>query len=805
MLVPDRNPSTPVTSNSTKKRSTISKQRKSKKVRNDLDDNDLSKDGENSLSQSIFDDQSSSRTPLTGQKITDCQLPRGTVLTDLNDEGDDNIDDQQIQGDSYQIKKFHEPEACEQTHHIIIPSYSAWFDYNSINSIEKRALIEFFNSKNRSKTPEIYMAYRNFMIDTYRLNPNEYLSVTACRRNLAGDVCAIMRIHAFLEQWGLINYQVDADLRPTPMGPHSTSHFTLLGDTPAGLANKGIQRENVASKQIADLKQEAKREERDVESTLGLRTDQYNKKLNLNTKTKTKDWLDQEILLLLEGLEMYKDDWNKVCEHVGTRTQDECILKFLQLPIEDPYLEGNGSATGSLAYPTIPFSQSGNPVMSTVAFLASVVDPRVASAAAKAALEEFSKMHDDAPPTVTTEGNKEIDEDSTSKPTELNSNNNEESSQIKQEKIDIIDEKNTNEDQSRPIEHNENEEMQTNNDESLVSSSTVPKPTTQQDQQDPRKLLAAEINDRDIQAAAASALAAASVKAKYLASIEERKIKTLVAQVVEMQIKKLEIKLKHFEELESIMDREREMIELQRQQLLQERQQYQFEQIKTSEVKHRPLLNDKPSSSSPPPQVSSSHIVNGNDTHLQSEESMDSQQSDASPAQILLRNEGSTLETSTASSLPNEKMLIENTGIFSDNNSEVFDEQDECSMSPSSSSSPSFFYSRNQPSAYRTIGNSLKNLRKYRLNDTASGTTGNSSSRRRHQSDEDKRPYQCSICFKRFKHKHHLKEHERLHSGEKPYTCDKCGKRFSHSGSYSQHINQRNKYCRPDERNVDFD
>ncbi|CAF4690272.1 unnamed protein product, partial [Rotaria magnacalcarata] len=62
-----------------------------------------------------------------------------------------------------------------------------------------------------------------------------------------------------------------------------------------------------------------------------------------------------EILLLLEGLEMYKDDWNKVCEHVGTRTQDECILKFLQLPIEDPYLEGNGSATGSLAYPTIPF------------------------------------------------------------------------------------------------------------------------------------------------------------------------------------------------------------------------------------------------------------------------------------------------------------------------------------------------------------------------------------------------------------------------------------------------------------------
>ncbi len=84
-------------------------------------------------------------------------------------------------------------EACEQTHHIIVPSYSAWFDYTCIHEIEKRALPEYFNQKNKSKTPEIYMGYRNFMIDTYRLNPGEYLSGTACRRNLPGDVCAIMR------------------------------------------------------------------------------------------------------------------------------------------------------------------------------------------------------------------------------------------------------------------------------------------------------------------------------------------------------------------------------------------------------------------------------------------------------------------------------------------------------------------------------------------------------------------------------------------------------------------------------------
>ena len=95
-----------------------------------------------------------------------------------------------------------------QTHSIILPSYSTWFDMHKINGIERKALPEFFNSRNRSKTPAVYKDYRDFMINTYRLNPIEYLTVTACRRNLAGDVCAIMRVHAFLEQWGLINYQV---------------------------------------------------------------------------------------------------------------------------------------------------------------------------------------------------------------------------------------------------------------------------------------------------------------------------------------------------------------------------------------------------------------------------------------------------------------------------------------------------------------------------------------------------------------------------------------------------------------------
>merc|ERR1711935_1068903 len=95
------------------------------------------------------------------------------------------------------------------------------------------------------------------------------------------------------------------------------------------------------------------------------------------------------------------------------------------------------------------------------------------------------------------------------------------------------------------------------------------------------------IKDSKLQAAAASALSSSAVKAKHLAAVEERKIKSLVALLVETQMKKLEIKLRHFEELETTMDREREALEYQRQQLIQERQQFHLEQLKAAEFRAR--------------------------------------------------------------------------------------------------------------------------------------------------------------------------------------------------------------------------
>lgn len=83
-----------------------------------------------------------------------------------------------------------------------------------IHQIEQESLPEFFGSKHPSKSPKIYVNYRNFMINAYRLNPNEFLTLTSCRRNLVGDVGTLMRVHRFLNKWGLINYQVKPQFKP---------------------------------------------------------------------------------------------------------------------------------------------------------------------------------------------------------------------------------------------------------------------------------------------------------------------------------------------------------------------------------------------------------------------------------------------------------------------------------------------------------------------------------------------------------------------------------------------------------------
>ncbi|XP_062975873.1 SWI/SNF complex subunit SMARCC2 isoform X2 [Elgaria multicarinata webbii] len=705
---------------------------KSKRGHREEEQEDLTKDmdepspvpnvEEVTLPKTVNTKKDSESAPVKGGTMTDLDEPEDESMeTAGKDEEENNAGNK---GEQTKNPDLHEDNVTEQTHHIIIPSYAAWFDYNSVHAIERRALPEFFNGKNKSKTPEIYLAYRNFMIDTYRLNPQEYLTSTACRRNLAGDVCAIMRVHAFLEQWGLINYQVDAESRPTPMGPPPTSHFHVLADTPSGLVPlqpktpQGRQSDSDTkagrkSKEIEDLVTETVKGKPEMQTTasqqmlnfpdkskekppdmqnFGLRTDMYTKK-NAPSKSKaaasaTREWTEQETLLLLEALEMYKDDWNKVSEHVGSRTQDECILHFLRLPIEDPYLEDSEASLGPLAYQPIPFSQSGNPVMSTVAFLASVVDPRVASAAAKSALEEFSKMKEEVPTALveahvrkveeaakvtgkadpafglessgiagttsdelerigeggergafrasareapsldlaqcavgTKKGaetqetraglasglelslNRLAQEESCTDENRAEPPPSEEKKEVKEQREGALEEEAKEKlgevprkEEEKSKEADGEKEMDKSDGDTVADGEKEKEPKDGQEE-GPKDLAETEgerktkverdIGEGNLSTAAAAALAAAAVKAKHLAAVEERKIKSLVALLVETQMKKLEIKLRHFEELETIMDREREALEYQRQQLLADRQAFHMEQLKYAEMRAR--------------------------------------------------------------------------------------------------------------------------------------------------------------------------------------------------------------------------
>ena len=97
---------------------------------------------------------------------------------------------------------------------VKFPESAKWFKQDEIHDIERNSLPEFFNGKYPSKTPEIYKKYRNFIIDLYKQNPSIYLTATACRRYLSGDVNGIMHIHSFLQKWGLINFKLDPKYKP---------------------------------------------------------------------------------------------------------------------------------------------------------------------------------------------------------------------------------------------------------------------------------------------------------------------------------------------------------------------------------------------------------------------------------------------------------------------------------------------------------------------------------------------------------------------------------------------------------------
>lgn len=230
-------------------------------------------------------------------------------------------------------------------------------------------------------------------------------------------------------------------------------------------------------------------------------------------------WTDSELLLLLEGLEQFDDDWTEISEHVGTRTREECVLKFLSLEIEDKYLETEPTPSGNVAMGIlashdgpVPLNQIDNPVMSVVAYMAALSDPSIVAAAAGKSVDAMKEN-------LRQQIEKPVNGDSKGKGKEKESSGNGDSMDI-----DIQQE-----------------------------TTTTTTTTT-------RTSMLASIP-----------LAAAAARSQALTSHEEREMTRILSASVNATLNKWELKLTQFNEMEAMLQAERRELERSRQNLFLDR------------------------------------------------------------------------------------------------------------------------------------------------------------------------------------------------------------------------------------------
>ncbi|MDP2434741.1 MAG: Myb-like DNA-binding domain-containing protein [archaeon] len=259
-------------------------------------------------------------------------------------------------------------------------------------------------------------------------------------------------------------------------------------------------------------------------------------------------WTQNETLLLLEALETHKDDWDQVAEYVGTKTKEQCISHFIRMPIEDPYLEsqfdhvvsGHG-VSGSVP----PLSLGNNPVMAIITFLATAVDADIGAAAADAALKVI--LQKTAPPRAAQPSSSQV-------------------GTLAQPSGESLPPSSSSSSSSSPT---------------SASTSFPSSPASS-----PSSL---EVASR---VAAAVGLAAAASRAKKLADHEEKLMQKYLAMALEVQLKKLELKLNQFRAVDEALQSEARLIEQEREKIFLSHVAFHKARLSPSDVKVETLLDD---------------------------------------------------------------------------------------------------------------------------------------------------------------------------------------------------------------------
>jgi SWI/SNF related-matrix-associated actin-dependent regulator of chromatin subfamily C len=310
----------------------------------------------------------------------------------------------------------------------------------------------------------------------------------------------------------------------------------------------------------------------------------YSNEHKITTQLGSDKWTDEETFLLLEGILLYGDDWNSVVQHVGTKNEADCVMKLIHLPFGEHFMgnagtEGNDGRSSNIKNenkvndqafslkdssaqnyqeddneeerhatkedntgPPLKYRRlnriedASNPIISQVAFLSTMVGPRVAAAAAESAVAALCQEDPSASHILNSLETKPMNHklDSTLSGLDL------ESTRKECELEESKKEPGGNDQDTKDI-------------DSYFSAKKLPPSNLQ------------------IRAAIGTALGAAAAHAKLIADQEEREMEHLISIVIENQLKKLHYKIQHFDELEDIMEKEHALMEQTKELLLAER------------------------------------------------------------------------------------------------------------------------------------------------------------------------------------------------------------------------------------------
>ncbi|GLU02917.1 hypothetical protein SLE2022_201480 [Rubroshorea leprosula] len=274
----------------------------------------------------------------------------------------------------------------ESTAHVV-PNHCGWFSWTKIHPLEKHTLPSFFNGKIPTRTPDIYMEIRNWIVKKFHANLNTQIELKDLSELEVGDLDARQEVMEFLDYWGLINFHpfplVDSTVASTNGdGPAKNDSlieklycFEAVESCPLVVLKPKLTTPSLPSgffpesAAVEDLGQpeepeyhcnscsadcSRKRYHCQKQADFDLCTDCFNNG-KFGSDMSSSDfilmepaeapghggskWTDQETLLLLEALELYKENWNEIAEHVATKTKAQCILHFVQMPIEDTFLD----------------------------------------------------------------------------------------------------------------------------------------------------------------------------------------------------------------------------------------------------------------------------------------------------------------------------------------------------------------------------------------------------------------------------------------------------------------------------------